>query len=120
MATVHCRQAMSEFCSSLHLSGWHFEGLLTHKNPNNGVLTKEYGYHKCGVLKNEQQINTGDMRLSQPLHVTASRVTHKATAIQHEWKLQKMQIGWKHIKLGDCHSNLVLMIRKCTLNSILL
>ena len=60
----------------------------THKNPNNGVLTKEYGYHKCGVLKNEQQINTGDMRLSQPLHVKASRVTHKATAIQHEWKLE--------------------------------
>ena len=86
----------------------------THKNPNNGVLTKEYGYHKCSVPKNEQHINTGDMRLSQPLHVKVSRVTRKATAIQ----LQKMQIGWNHQKKWRLAFYLLLMIRKCTLNSI--
>ena len=117
-------QAVSEFCSSLHLSGWHFEGLLTHthKNPNNGVLTKEYGYHKCGVLKNEQQINTGDMRLSQPLHVKASRVTQptKQRPSSMNGNFKKCKSDGHTKKLGNWPSYLLLMIRKCKLNSILL
>ena len=94
----------------------------THKNPNNGVLTKEYGYHKCGVLKNEQQINTGDMRLSQPLHVKASRVTQptKQRPSSMNGNFKKCKSDGHTKKLGNWPSYLLLMIRKCKLNSILL
>ena len=95
MATVHCRPShvwILLLTPPVRSAFWRTSH--THKNPNNGVLTKEYGYHKCSVPKNEQHINKGDMRLSQPLHVKVSRVTRKATAIQ----LQKMQIGWNHQK----------------------
>ena len=45
-------QAMSEFCSSLHLSGRHFEGLLTHtKIQTTGFWQRNMGTTSAAYLK---------------------------------------------------------------------
>lgn len=120
MATVHCRPShvwILLLTPPVRLAFWRTSH--THKKPNNGVLTKEYGYHKCSVPKNEQHINTGDMRLSQPLHVKASRVTPQSnrhpTRMETSKNANRMEPPKKTWRLAF---NLLLMIRKCTLNSI--